>query len=96
MTDTMTSPSLDALLAGLVNSWCDRRALSPLRCLLAAYPMHMGTSDEWHELWTALRNVRGLNEGQLLEAERSQAEDALRLVDRAIRASGQVPTGPSA
>jgi len=91
-----TDSELGTILDGLVGRWCDRRALDPLRYLLAAYPLHMRTSDEWHQLWVALRNVRGLSAQVLPDVERKLVEDALRLVDRAIRGAGQVPAGPSA
>jgi hypothetical protein len=87
---------LPTILDDLIGRWCDRRALNPLRYLLNAYPLHMGTSDEWQELWAALRNVRGLSAADLQDAERHRVDEALRLVDRAIREAGQVPTGPSA
>ena len=90
------SPKLSSILDDLVERWCDRRALRPLRLVLVAYPAVMSTSDAWHQLWGALRNVRGLNDIELPDPERQQVEEALRLVDRAIRGAGQVPTGPSA
>ena len=92
---TMNS-ELSSILDNLIERWCDRRALGPLRLALVAYPATMSTSDEWHRLWAALRNVRGLNDIELPDPERQQVEQALRLVDRAIRAAGQVPTVPSA
>ena len=81
---------LPELLKRLVEGWCDRRALSPLRCILAAYPMINGTSDEWHELYRALRNVRGLGD-ILTDPEQRDVEQALRLVDRSLRAVGRTP-----
>jgi hypothetical protein len=92
----MKSPELFAILERLVHLWCDRRALNALRYFLAGYPLYMGTSDEWHMLWKALRDVRGLTAADLPDAERVLVEEALRIVDRLIRASGQVPGGPAA
>ena len=90
MAPAPADPELGSILRDLVGRWCDRRALDPLRYLLDAYPFYMGTSDEWHKLGSALRNVRGLGPETLPNSERELVENALRMVDRAIRAAGQV------
>ena len=87
---------LDILLEDLVDGWCARRALDPLRRLLPGYPMHMGLSDEWHLLWNALRNVKGLPDPILQDGERRKVEEALRIIERAMGKAGQAPVGPSA
>ena len=58
--------------------------------------MIMGTSDESHALWSALRNLKGVASPQLTATELALVEQAYRIVERAIRATGQVPGGPSA
>ena len=55
-----TDQSLTAILDNLIDQWCERRALTPLRILLRAWPTDLALSDAWHELWRALRDVRGL------------------------------------
>jgi hypothetical protein len=87
---------LGPIMQSLIERLCDRRALGPLRHLLAGWPMTMSTSDEWHDLWAALRNLRGVAGPQLLAEERALVEQAYRIVDRSIRAAGQLPGGPSA
>jgi hypothetical protein len=48
-------------------------------------------SDEWHQLHGALRNVRGIR--GLPEEEREQVDDAIRLIETALRSVGQRPKG---
>jgi hypothetical protein len=90
------SPELGPVMQSLTDSLCERRALSPLKYLLEGWPMVMATSDEWHALWSALRNLRGVASPQLTVAERTLVDQAYRIVDRSIRAAGQVLGGPSA
>jgi hypothetical protein len=90
------SPDIGPIMQSLTASLCDRRALGPLKHLLEGWPMIMATSDEWHALWSALRNLRGVASPELTATERALVEEAYHLVDRSIRAAGQVPGGPSA
>lgn len=88
------SAELSAILQDLVERWCDRRALGPIRHLLATFPVETATSDEWHRLWGALQHIRGFGEDVLPAGERQRVEAALRLLDQALRTSGQVPRTP--
>jgi len=45
-------------LDGLINDWCERRALSPLRYLLRAYPEGLGRTDQQFQLLEALKNLK--------------------------------------
>lgn len=56
----------------LIDEWCERRALNPLRILLPAYPILMGTSDEWHNLYNALRDISTSNGDKLKGDERER------------------------
>jgi hypothetical protein len=84
------SPLL-SILNSLVDGWCERRALAPLARILVAYPLSTGLSDETHQLWQALRNVRGLSDTELLPLERAQVEEALRILGKAFKEVGQDP-----
>ena len=53
----------------LVDRWCDRRVLKALRIILQAYPLASGLSDEWHELYNALRLIRSQYGRQLPDEE---------------------------
>jgi hypothetical protein len=87
----MEKPRLAEILDTLVEQWCARRALEPLRFLLQAWPAPLVLSDEWHELWRALRNVQGLRPGILTPEESDLSAEALRLVNGSLRAVGQSP-----
>src|SRR4026209_1495198 len=45
-------------LDGLINGWCERRALRPLGYLLRAYPGVLAHTDEQFQLLEALKNLK--------------------------------------
>ena len=47
-------------LDGLINGWCERRALRPLGYLLRAYPGVLAHTDEQFQLLEALKNLKRL------------------------------------
>jgi len=54
-----TDPTrLFALLDGLIDRWCERRALGPLRALLAVYPPPPAHTDQWAALYAAVHALR--------------------------------------
>jgi hypothetical protein len=73
-------------LDGLINSWCERRALRPLAYLLPAYPGALVHTDQQFQLLEALKNLKGLRLNLTPEELRLviQAHD---LVDERLRAS---------
>lgn len=80
-----SNSELFALLDNLIDGWCERRALRPLSFILRAYPMTSPLSDSWHELRGALRNLRTLREPDVLAAEVTSIDDALRAVEDALK-----------
>lgn len=54
----MTPPDFHDEMTALLNDWCDRRALEPLRLVLPHYPIFNGHTDELAELARALKTVR--------------------------------------
>jgi hypothetical protein len=54
----MPPQEFDREMTGLLNDWCDRRAIAPLRKVLPHYPMPNGFTDELTELACALKTVR--------------------------------------
>ena len=64
------------VIDGLIDQWCERRALRPLRTLLPAYPPN-GLTDGWHELYDALRDVRSACRDELTEAEMQKINRAV-------------------
>jgi hypothetical protein len=63
-------------LDGLINGWCERRALRPLAYLLPAYPGVLANTDQQFQLLEALKNLKRLCRDHLTLEE-------LRLVTRA-------------
>jgi hypothetical protein len=55
----MNPQDFDTELEKLVDAWCERRQLQLLRTILAAYPRVSGLTDEWGDLITALKTIRG-------------------------------------
>jgi hypothetical protein len=88
----MTANSrLAEILDDLIDRWCERRALDPLRILLAAWPASGDLTEDWHLLWQQLLTLNGLRPGILTAEERELQAEALRLVNKALRAVGHNP-----
>jgi hypothetical protein len=58
------------ILDGLINEWCERRALRPLRYLLDAYGGALAQTDLQFELVEALKKVNALCRDDLTQEER--------------------------
>ncbi|HUP50484.1 MAG TPA: hypothetical protein VNA04_17045 [Thermoanaerobaculia bacterium] len=67
-------PTLDELIDG----WCARRALRPLRILLPVYPLVSPLTDDIADLHEALRDLENLRDG-LSPDERSRVTYARRI-----------------
>ena len=81
------SSRLFQILDELVDRWCERRALGPLRVVLAGYPLVSGLSDEWATLYATIRNLKGLAPDQLLPEERVLIGEAHALIYQLLQAS---------
>ena len=75
---------LNLTIDRLIDGWCARRALSPLRILLAAWPMPMALTDDWESLRTALQLVRAVCRDVLPADELHALGRAIAIVDQAI------------
>jgi hypothetical protein len=78
------APTFNEEMASLLNGWCARRALQPLRIVLPHFPMHNGFTDELVELARALKTVRS-QLGSTLPAE--ELEKVVALLNVAERRS---------
>ncbi len=76
--------NLFTILDGLVDQWCERRALGPLRRILPAYPFTNNLTDGWHMLYDALRDVRAFCRDDLTTAEHQQLGEAIVVVQSAL------------
>jgi len=72
------------IIKGLVDAWCERRALKPLSILLPAWVAFSGLSDAWHDLRNALRHVRAMAKDSLTDAEQEHLGQAIAMVDKAL------------
>jgi hypothetical protein len=64
-------------ISKLVDRWCERRALRPLRMVLPSWPPPNGFSDEWRAVWAAMRHVRSMCREELAQHGESEAVNAI-------------------
>jgi hypothetical protein len=69
---------------GLIDGWCERRKLGPLRYILRAYPVASGLTDEWEELRAALRHIRSSCRDDLEPQELDTVVALIHQADRAL------------
>jgi len=74
------------ILDPLIDSWCERRALKPLRLILSAYPIPAGTwlTDDCEHLLEALKDTRGLCSDILPSEERAALTRAMILLQDSL------------
>jgi hypothetical protein len=80
-----TEPNLDKTLDGLINAWCERRALRPLAFLLAAYPAVSAHQVQEFELLEALKNLKSLCRDHLTSEELRLITEAHDCVSERLR-----------
>jgi hypothetical protein len=73
----------------LVDAWCGRRALKPLRFILRSYPLASGLTDEWGELLESLKDIKGLSGSELTNDEKKVLVELVNAVEDIVyRRSG--------
>jgi type VI protein secretion system component VasF len=80
----MDSKTLFNSLDALLDAWCERRALAPLRILLPAYPLTNPLTDGWGELLQALYDLRASCLESLPEDEMAQVEACIVSVEQVL------------
>ena len=65
----------------LIDNWCARRALKPLRFILRSYPLCSGLTDEWNALLESLKDIKGLCGSELSNEEKKVLTEVINLVD---------------
>jgi hypothetical protein len=68
----------------LVNAWCDRRCLKALRSVLQGWPLVSGLSDDWANLYEALRQVCALAKDELTKAEIDDLDTVINTVGKVV------------
>jgi len=79
----INASSIDQELAALIDRWCERRALGPLRFLLPHYPRATILSDDWADLASCFKAIRVQASGEL-EAEELERVIALQHFAEAV------------
>ena len=64
------------ILDTLIDGWCERRAIRPLKYLLRAYPGPLAHTDHLYELLDALKDVKDLCRDDLTPEERQMLNKA--------------------
>jgi hypothetical protein len=72
-------------LDGLINGWCERRALRPLGYLLRAYPGVLAHTDEQLHLLEALKNLKRLCRDYLTPEELRLVTQAHNFLEERLR-----------
>ena len=72
-------------LDGLINGWCERRALRPLAYLLPACSGVLVHTDQQFQLLEALKNLNRLCLDHLTSEESRLVTQALSFLDKRIR-----------
>jgi hypothetical protein len=78
---------LDRIVSGLVDSWCERRALGALRIVLSAWwppPTGYALTDDWERLRSGLRHARAMAKEQMTDEEKIQLNQAIAMTDQAL------------
>jgi hypothetical protein len=76
--------TVDVLLRQLIDSWCERRALRPLRIILQCYPLVSGLTDEWASLATGLKTIRAQFAADLAAKELDQVIELQHLAESVV------------
>ena len=80
-----TEFNLFKTLDGLINGWCERRALRPLAYLLPAYSGVLVHTDQQFQLLEALKNLNRLSLNHLTLEELRLVTEALDFLDQRLR-----------
>jgi hypothetical protein len=72
-------------LDGLINGWCERRALRPLAYLLPDYPGVFAHTDQQFQLLEALKNLKRLCRDHLTPDELQLITHAHNFLDQRLR-----------
>ena len=79
---------LTQTLDTLIDRWCERRAIKPLKLLLRAYPGPLAHTDQKFEVLEAMRDVKGLCRQNLTDDELQMLIEALNALGDSLGARG--------
>jgi hypothetical protein len=75
--------AISSILDPLIDGWCGRRAIKPLRNLLPSFPRAQWLTDDCHDLINALKDTRACGE-QVTTEERGALTKAIILLQDAL------------
>jgi hypothetical protein len=78
------SIQLDQKTRFLIDRWCERRELEPLRRLLNGRASINGLTDGWNEMRDELRTIRAQHEALLKDDELSAVMELTHIIERDI------------
>jgi hypothetical protein len=81
--EDLTTVDVPAVLANLVDGWCERRDTRSLAVFLPAYTSNNGLTDGWAGVMEALYDLRALRD-HLPENERKTIGELIPLVEAAV------------
>jgi hypothetical protein len=76
--------TVDVLLRQIIDGWCERRALRPLRVILQCYPLVSGLTDEWASLAMGLKTIRFQFANDLVAKELDQVIELQHLAESVV------------
>lgn len=75
----------------LIDRWCERRALRPLRLLLPVYTSGLAHTDQKFALLEALKDVKGLCRDELPADELKMLIEAHNALEDSLKEFGKLP-----
>lgn len=84
MKDIADNAEFFAILRGLIDAWCERRALRPLAMVLGPYLAFDGLTDTWGSLLTGLKTVSATYRKDISEAELESVRDLIRAAEPVV------------
>jgi len=77
--------NLNEKLDWLVEQWCERRALRPLKFILQAYPGPLTHTDQIGDLLDRLRDIKGLCRNELTTDELNRVIEAINEIEDSLK-----------
>jgi hypothetical protein len=79
-----TVEQLAAAVTALIDGWCARRALAPLRYVLPVWPPESSLPSDWWQLRDAMTFVRRTLPHELAAEEQTAMNDVTDFLDRML------------